>query len=154
MNRETTMNNRHILERKIANNGPMNPAQVRAMWAKRNNHVAPPPAKAVMPDPRIGIAPDGTRHFVQPVTLPTLPPPGQRTVLPIRLPLPPVQAKPTDPHILPIKLPPLPKDNPPVRHILPVKLKPVEKQTGHQLLRMFNRAAAAMRFLETQGALP
>ncbi len=51
---------RHMLERHLANSGPMTPQQTRAMWAKKNNPAAAsassaPPPRTFIPVPRVPV---------------------------------------------------------------------------------------------------
>ena len=66
---------RHMLERHLANSGPMTPQQTRAMWAKKNNPAAAsassaPPPRTFIPVPRVPV----------PVIMPRTPPPTGATM--------------------------------------------------------------------------
>ncbi len=90
---------RHMLERPVANSGPMNQAQIKAMWAKKNNpaSVAPP---ASPPSSAPGWAPPASG--TPPITyLPVpVPIPKPQPVIPpgVALPSNPINTQPAPPH--------------------------------------------------------
>lgn len=153
------MNNRHILERAVANAGPMTEAQRRAIWAKRAHPQATnPQLMQIRPGGAMPARPTGPQADI--ITRPVAPrfvPPDERgasnaphlAVQPFvpRTPPPAGRTLPGAPSNRPGVTPP-PRVNPGGRTVLPVpRVRPVPPDNAMHWL----QSAAALRYLAQQG---